>query len=115
MEEERWMQVCEKVDTSAISGWRFETHDKATIRDYFECDCDKLDWLDSLGEEEEVLLTVYVYPERRGAEFAVGVWAMSGEDVGLGYDNRVYEDDDYDGVVSWLEKQAESSEEGEAQ
>ena len=104
-EKEEWMRICERVpDTVAMSGaWKFETSEKETIRDYFECDFEVLDWLDSV-RDEEVLFTLYVYPETRGAEWALGVWSMSGGDVGPGYDNRTYVDDEYEGVIRWLKE-----------
>jgi len=109
--DKEWMRICERVlDTVAMSGaWKFETDDKEIIRDYFECNAQCLDWLDSVGDEE-VLFTLYIYPEKEAAEWALGIWSMSGGDVGPGYDNRVFEDDDYDAVVRWLKKQANSGE-----
>jgi len=108
-ENEEWMRICDRVDTAAISGWKFETSNKEVIRDYFECDAHWLDWLDSIGDEE-VLFTLYIYPEKEAAEWALGIWSMSGGDVGPGYDNRVFEEDDYDAVVRWLKKQANRGE-----
>lgn len=111
MKKEEWMNICERVDTIAISGWKFETHNKEIIKDYFECDAQCLDWLDSVGDKE-VLFTLFIYPENEAAEWALGIWSMSGGDVGPGYDNRIYEQDDYDGVVQWLRKQANGGERG---
>jgi len=113
MEKEEWMRICERVpDSGALSGaWKFETHNKEIIRDYFECDFERLDWLDSIGDEE-VLFSLFIYPEKGAVEWALGIWNMSGGDVGPGYDNRVFEEDDYAGVTQWLKKHVNSRERG---
>ena len=110
-ENEEWMRICERVpDTVAMSGARkFETHHKEIIMDYFGCDAQWLEWLESIGDEG-VLFTLYIYPEKEAAEWALGIWSMSGGDVGPGYDNRVFEEDDYDAVVQWLRKHANRGE-----
>ena len=94
---EAWKEICEEIETGV---WEYETSDEEEIRDYFELDGDVLEWMDKYTDKE-FFLTIHVSPEKGIAERAIGIW---NDEVGCGYDNRIYEDDDYDGVIEWLNK-----------
>ena len=101
---EAWKKVCDRIESGELKEvWEYETSDEQEIRDYFELDGDTLEWMDK-HNDEEFLLTIHVLPEKKTAERAIGIW---GDDVGYGYDNRIYEDDDYESVIEWLSKIAQ--------
>jgi len=54
--------------------------------------------------------TLYINEEREAAEYVIGAW---GADVNYGYDNRVFENDDYKAVIEWLNKIAQAGEKEE--
>ena len=98
-----WKEICEEIETGV---WEYETSDEEEIRDYFELDGDVLEWMDKYTDKE-FFLTIHVSPEKGIAERAIGIW---NDDVGYGYDNRIYENDDYGAVIEWLNKIAQEEE-----
>ena len=38
-------------------------------------------------------------------------WELGGDDLDYGIENRVYQEDDYEGVIQWLNKIAQEEEE----
>ena len=100
---EAWKKICEEIKTGV---WEYETSDEQEIREYFELDGDVLEWMDKYNDKE-FFLTIHVFPEKETAERAIGIW---NDEVGYGYDNRIYEDDDYEGVIEWLNKIAQKEE-----
>ena len=101
---EEWKKICDKIETGV---WEYETSDEQEIRDYFELDGDVLEWMEKYADKE-FFLTIHVSPEKETAERAIGIW---NDEVGYGYDNRIYEDDDYEAVIEWLNKIAQEEKE----
>ena len=56
---------------------------------------------------DDICLTVKVYPELEMATYAIGIWKI---DVDEYIDNRVYHEADYKKVIEWLERRAKRGE-----
>ena len=97
--EERWKEVCEHW-VHCIDGevYEYSTHDRTQIEKYFSQDAEVLGWINE-HPEEQFYLTLMIYPKKRAAQNAVGIW---GVDVGNGMDNRGFEEDDFEGVLNFL-------------
>ena len=105
---EVWKKICNKIDSGNLEGvWEFETNEKELIKDYLVGDFDIHDWLDNEAKDAEVILTIHVDEENKAAEYALGTW---GDDLDYGIENRVYQEDDYEGVIEWLNKIAQKEE-----
>jgi len=104
---EAWKEICEEIE-GRKGIWEFETNEKKLIKDYLVGDFDVHEWLDNEAKDAEVILTIHVDEENKAAEYALGTW---GDDLDYGIENRVYQEDDYEGVIEWLNKIAQ--EEGE--
>ena len=109
-EMEAWKEICDKIDNGNLEGtWKFESSNMQVLKSYFECDADILEYLEQAEKNNvEVFFTLHINEEREAAEYAIGAW---GADVDYGYDNRVFENDDYEGVIEWLNKIAQEEEE----
>ena len=104
---EAWKEICEEIE-GRKGIWQFETNEKKLIKDYFVGDFDIHDWLDDEAKDAEVILTIHVDEEHKAAEYALGTW---GDDLDYGIENREYQEDDYEGVIEWLNKIAQEEEE----
>gem|GEM_PF-1286767 len=102
---EAWKEICDKIGEGI---WQFETDEKELIKDYLVGDFDIHDWLDNEAKDAEVILTIHVDEEHKAAEYALGTW---GDDLDYGIENREYQEDDYEGVIEWLNKIAQEEEE----
>ena len=103
-----WKKICDRIESGNLEGiWKFETSDMQVIKSYFECDAEILEYLEKAEKNDiEIVFTLFINEEREAAEYAIGVW---GADVKFGIDNRTYQEDDYEGVIKWLNKQAGDS------
>jgi len=102
---EAWKKICDEIGEGI---WQFETDEKDLIKDYLVGDFDIHDWLDNEAKDAEVILTIRVDEEHKAAEYALGTW---GDDIDYGIENREYQEDDYEGVIKWLNKIAQEEEE----
>jgi len=102
---EAWKEICDEIGEGI---WQFETNEKELIKDYLVGDFDIHDWLDNEAKDAEVILTIHADEENKAAEYALGTW---GDDLDYGIENRVYQEDDYEGVIQWLNKIAQEEEE----
>ena len=100
---EEWKNICDKIE-GREGVWEFETDEKELIKDYLIGTSMFMTSFDNEAKDAEVILTIHVDEEHKAAEYALGTWS---DDVGYEYDNRIYEDDDYGGVIEWLNKIAE--------
>lgn len=103
------MKICDRDDMlGRVLGmgeaWIYETFSKEAIRDFFESDAEVLEWLDTVVGEE-VLFTVYIYPEKKVAQYALGIWGLWHGDVRPDFDYRKRKEADYDATVRWLKKE----------
>jgi len=97
--EERWKEICEHW-VHCIDGevYEYNTSDRTKIEEYFSQDAEILEWWHE-RPDESLYLTLMIYPQKKVAQNAVGIW---GVDVGNGMDNREFEEDDYEGVINFL-------------
>ena len=98
-EEEGWKEVCEHW-VHCIGGevYKYNTYDRTQIEKYFSQDAEVLEWIDE-HPEEPLYLSLMIYPQKNAAQNAVGIWGL---DVDNNIDNRGYEEDDYEGVINFL-------------
>ena len=108
----KWKQVCKKV--AGLKGiWKFETDDMKIVEDYFRDDSYMLKWLEKAKEAEVFLFSLYIDEKQKDITFLMSdeggnippdIEAITGPPWGF----CIGKDNDYEGVIRWLEKLAES-------
>ena len=108
----KWKQVCKKV--AGLKGvWKFETDNMEIVEDYFRDDSYMLKWLEKAKEAEVFLFSLYIDEKQKDITFLMSdeggnippdIEAITGPPWGF----CIGKDNDYEGVIRWLEKLAES-------
>ena len=102
--EEEWKHICYVHIGNDI--YEYEAKDKKVIEDFAKFNPVICKWLPKY-RNDDICLTIKIYPELEMATYAIGVWRL---DVDEDIDNRVYFESDYEQVIEWLEKQAKEKE-----
>jgi len=103
--DEEWKHICYVYLGDDI--YEYETEDKKIIEDFAKFNPVICKWLPK-HRNDDICLTVKVYPELEMATYAIGIWKI---DVDEDIDNRVYHEADYKKVIEWLERRAKEEKE----
>jgi len=103
--DEEWKHICYVYLGDDI--YEYETEDKKIIEDFAKFNPVICKWLPK-HRNDDICLTVKVYPELEMATYAIGIWKI---DVDEYIDNRVYYEAEYKKVIEWLESRAKEEKE----